>query len=103
MRKQVADVRDEGMRAMRNGYLIRSRNGGSPFARAVTTYCFCSSSSKLARSRRIMPAVPAVPMTMTGIHRCSSTETNFAKLIGRSMYSGSMSPPMEVPKTTLAK
>ena len=45
----------------------------------MTTYCFCSSSSKFARSRRIMPAVPDVPMTITGIHRCSSTERNLAQ------------------------
>src|SRR5204862_8285604 len=32
-----------GLSDMRNGYFTRSRKGGMPFARAVTTYCFCSS------------------------------------------------------------
>src|SRR5438067_3605476 len=40
--------------------LFRSRKAGMPLARAVTTYCFCSSSSRLARSRRIIAAVPEV-------------------------------------------
>src|SRR5215469_11792498 len=64
-----------GFRAIRNGYLNSTLRGGSPFARAVTTYCFCNSSSRLARNRRIMLAVPAVPMTMTGIQICASTES----------------------------
>ena len=93
----------KGLSDIRNGYFTSSRNGGSPFARPVTTYCFCSSSSRLARRRRIIAAVPEVPMTTTGIHRCSSTDRNFAQLIGRSMYSGSINPPIEVPNTTFAK
>ena len=35
-----------------------------------------------ARNLRIMPAVPEVPITTTGIQRCSSTERNLAPLIG---------------------
>src|SRR5579883_585029 len=58
-----------GLSASRKGYLTKARNGGSPLARAVITYCFCNSSSRLARRRRIMPAVPESPMTMTGIQR----------------------------------
>ena len=70
-----------GLSDIRSGYFTSSRNGGSPFARAVTTYCFWSSSRRFARSRRIMAAVPDVPITTTGIHRCSSTDTNFGQLI----------------------
>ena len=72
----------KGLSDMRSGYFTSSRNGGSPLARPVTTYCFCSSSRRFARRRRIIAAVPEVPMTTTGIHRCSSTERNFAQLIG---------------------
>ena len=67
---------------MRSGYLTSALNGCRPLARAVTTYCFCSSSSRLARSRRIMPAVPAVPMMITGIHRCARIDCALAQLIG---------------------
>ena len=49
-----------------------------------------------------MAAVPAVPITSTGTHRCSSTETNLPQLIGWSRYFGSTSPPIEVPNQTLA-
>ena len=89
--------------AIRKGYLRRSFPGGSPLARPVTTYCFSSSSSRLARRRRIMAAVPEVPITMTGIQRCSSTDINLALLQGWPMNSASMRPPMDVPKYTLAK
>ena len=89
--------------AFRNGYFSKRRNGGKPFARAVVTYCFCNSSSILARSRRIIPAVPEVPMTTTGIHKCSRTETTLSQLQGWSIYSGSIRPPIDVPNTTLAK
>src|SRR5215472_16985254 len=64
-REPISEI--NGLRAIRSGYLNRALSGGSPLARAVTTYCFCNSSSRLARNRRIMLAVPAVPMTMTGI------------------------------------
>ena len=30
----------KGLRDIRNGYFTSSRNGGSPFARPVATYCF---------------------------------------------------------------
>ena len=43
-----------GLSAMRSGYFTSSPPGGRPLAVAVTTYCFCSSSSRFARSRRIM-------------------------------------------------
>src|SRR6185295_4584785 len=92
-----------GLSAMRSGYFTSRRKGGMPLARAVTTYCFCSSSSRLARRRRIMPAVPEVPMTITGIQRCSSTERNLPQLQGWPRYSGSMMPPTERPNSTLAK
>src|SRR6266566_1490744 len=63
-----------GLSERRSGYLNNSLSGWRPLARAVTTYCFCNSSSRLARSRRIMLAVPAVPITMTGIQICARTE-----------------------------
>ena len=86
-----------GFSAIRRGYFSSARRGGSPLARAVTKYCFCSSSSRLARSRRIIEAVPEVPITITGIQRCSRTDCILAQLIGASMNSGSISPPIEVP------
>ncbi len=92
-----------GLSDMRSGYLISALNGERPLARAVTKYCFCSSSSRLARSRRIMPAVPAAPITKTGIQRCLSTETPLARLQGLSRYCGSINPPIEMPNLTLAK
>ena len=92
-----------GFSDMRSGYFTSSRNGGMPLARAVTTYCFCNSSSRLARRRRIMPAVPEVPITITGIQRCVSTEPNLAQLQALSRYSGSMMPPIARPNSTLAK
>src|SRR5438132_526729 len=63
-----------GLSARRSGYLNSSLTGGTPLARAVTTYCFCNSSKRLARSRRIMLARPAVPITMTGIPTSARTE-----------------------------
>src|SRR5579872_1454199 len=63
-----------GFSAIRSGYFSSTRRGGKPLARAVTTYCLCSSSSRLARNRRIMLAVPAVPMTTTGTHIWAMTE-----------------------------
>ena len=92
-----------GLSDIRSGYFTRSRNGGSPLARPVTTYCFWSSSRRFARRRRIIAAVPEVPMTTTGIHRCSSTDTNFGQLMGWSTNSGSIRPPIDVPNTTFAK
>src|SRR6202007_3090243 len=71
-----------GLRAIRSGYLNNTLRGGNPLARAVTTYCFCNSSSRLARNRRIMLAVPAVPMTMTGIQRWPATENTLEILQG---------------------
>ena len=50
-----------------------------------------------------MPAVPEVPITITGIHRCSSTERALPQLQGSPRYSGSMMPPIERPNCTLAK
>src|SRR5436190_16228489 len=66
-----------GLSERRSGYLNNSLSGWRPLARAVTTYCFCNSSSRLARSRRIMLAVPAVPITMTGIQICARTDIAF--------------------------
>jgi hypothetical protein len=56
----------------------------------------------LARSRRIIPAVPLVPMTTTGIQLCSSTDFTLSHDHGLPMYSGAIKPPMLVPNTTLA-
>ncbi len=71
-----------GLSAMRSGYLNNALNGCRPLARAVTTYCFCNSSSRLARRRRIMAAVPAEPMTMTGIQICAISDNTFPQLHG---------------------
>ena len=49
------------------------------------------------------PAVPDVPITMTGIHRWWSTDSAFARLQGCPMNSGSMMPPIDSPNWTLAK
>src|SRR3984893_3344339 len=73
-----------GLSERRSGYLNSSLTGGTPLARAVTTYCFCNSSSRLARSRRIMLAVPAVPITMTGIQICANTDMILAHVHGAS-------------------
>src|SRR5882672_11475419 len=87
-----------GLSDMRSGYLRSSRPGGRPLARPVTTYCLCSSSSRLARSLRIMAAVPELMITSVGISRCWRTEWNFPQLEGWSMYGGSIRPPMEMPR-----
>ena len=50
-----------------------------------------------------MPAVPEVPITITGIHRCDNTDMNLAQLIGWSRYCGSIMPPIDRPNCTLAK
>lgn len=50
-----------------------------------------------------MPAVPAVPMTMTGMIRCSAIDLALAQLIGASRYSGAIRCPMDVPNHWLAK
>ena len=93
----------KGLSAMRIGYFINRRNRGIPLARAVVTYCFCSSSSRLARRRRIMPAVPEVPITSTGIHRWESTDIILSMDQDLPRYSGSMIPPTARPNSTLAK
>jgi hypothetical protein len=55
-RQQVADVGDERVeRHAQRVFHAAARPCGRPLARAVVTYCFCSSSSRLARRRRIMP------------------------------------------------
>ena len=69
------------LRLMRSGYFTSALKGGTPLARAVVTYCFCSSSSRLARMRRIMAAVPEVPITMVGTMRCSIIDQNLPQLI----------------------
>ena len=45
-----------------------------------------------------MPAVPDVPITITGMMRCWVTDPNLPQLIGWSMYSGSIRPPIDRPK-----
>src|SRR3546814_1958061 len=67
--------------------LFRSAfSGDSPLARAVTKYCFCISSSMLARSRRIIAAVPAEPITSIGIHRRSEEHTSELQSLMRNSY-----------------
>ena len=50
-----------------------------------------------------MPAVPAVPTMMTGIHRCSRIDLALAQLIGSLRYSASIRWPIDVPNQMLAK
>ncbi len=93
----------KGLIARRRGYLSRSLTGPTPLARPVMTYCFCSSSKRLARKRRIIEAVPEVPMTTTGTQRWAKIDATLPQLQGWSMYTGSMRPPIEVPNQTLAE
>src|SRR5688572_4587542 len=93
----------KGLSEMRSGYLMSKRPGGRPLARPVVTYCLLSSSSRLARSRRIMPAVPGRPITSTGIHRCDRIDWNLSQLHAAPMYCGSIKPPIEMSKYSLAK
>src|SRR5688572_13808076 len=93
----------KGLSEMRSGYLMSNRPGGRPLARPVVTYCLLSSSSRLARSRRIMPAVPGRPITSTGIHRCDRIDWNLSQLHAAPMYCGSIKPPIEMSKYSLAK
>ena len=92
-------VLTSGFRATRTGYLSSSRQYAKPFARAVMTYCLRISSSRFARMTRIIPAVPDVPMTITGIHRCHSRSTNRANDQLAFWNSGENSPPALTPNT----
>src|SRR3546814_14152511 len=83
---------------MRSGYLRTAFSGDSPLARAVTKYCFCISSSMLARSRRIIAAVPAEPITSIGIHRWFTPDTTLAADPGAPLYCGSIRPPVDNPQ-----
>ena len=89
--------------AMRSGYFLSTLPGASPLARAVTTYCFCNSSSRLARSVRTMPAVPAVPMITTGIQMCDRIERNLSQLIASPRNCWSIRLPIDTPNQMLAK
>ena len=92
-----------GLSAMRSGYLTSRRASRRPLARAVVTYCLCSSSRRLARNRRIIAAVPAVPMTTVGTIRCARIDSALATLQGWPIYSGAISPPTDRPNQRLAK
>ena len=87
-----------GFRAIRTGYLKRSFVSASPFARAVITYCFRSSSNKLPLRTRMSPAMPAVPITTTATQMCWNRSPSFAKLQAASAYSGEKSPVIAMPK-----
>ena len=54
--------------------------------------------SRVARIVLMRPAVPAVPMTMTGTIRCLKRSQIFLRLHAASSYSGEKSPPGEMPK-----
>ena len=79
-----------GFTAMRTGYLNSSLLSPTPLVRAVTTYCLGSSSSSVARSTRIMPAVP---ITISGSGRCLNRSTTLPRLHDASAYSGLNRPP----------
>ncbi len=83
-----------GFIATRSGYFSRTWRSVKPFARAVTTYGLCSSSSRFARMTRTRAAVPAIASTTPGIGRCWSRSMTFPKLHAASMYSRENSPPM---------
>ena len=92
-------VLTKGFMAIRTGYFISSLKGGTPFARAVVTYGFCSSSSRFARINRIVMAMPDVPTTMMGIQMWASKSTKRGQLHGAFRYSGEKRPPALTPKT----
>ena len=71
-----------GLSAMRTGYFISSRPSPIPLARAVITYWRRSSSSRLPRITRTISAVPAVPITSSGIGRCASRSSTLPMLHG---------------------
>ena len=50
-----------------------------------------------------MPAVPEVPITITGIHKWDSIDANLGQLMGWFRNSGPIMPPMDKPNCTLAK
>ena len=54
-------VLSSGLIAMRTGYFITSFHSDMPLARAVITYCLWSSSSRLLRTTRMVPAGVAQP------------------------------------------
>ena len=87
-----------GLMAMRSGYLNSRRPSSSPLARPVSTYCLRSSSSSAARITRIRPAVPAVPITTSGIGRCLRKSNSLARFQGENSNSGENSPPTLQPR-----
>jgi hypothetical protein len=91
-------VLTNGLSAMRTGYLSTSVRSSRPLARAVSTYGRWSSSSRFARMIRISPAVPPMPSTTIGIHRCCAKSTRRPMLHGLLAYSGENSPPTVMPK-----
>ena len=72
--------------------------GAMPLARAVTTYGLLSSSSRLLRMILIRLAVPEVPSTTAGTHKCCNTSRAFPILQGASWYSVEIRPPTLWPK-----
>ena len=62
----------KGFRQILTGYLNNTFELDRPLLRAVTTYCFSSSSRSVARSTRMRPAEPPVATTNTGIGKCLS-------------------------------
>ena len=84
-----------GFRAIRNGYFKINFHSLTPFARAVITYSFSNSSKSKLLYILIIPAVPAVPITITGTGKCFNKSKNFGKLHSTRRYSGENKPPGE--------
>ena len=82
-----------GLMAMRTGYLNRMRRSATPLARAVITYWRDSSSDSELRRMRISPAVPAVPITISGTGKCFIRSQTRARLHGAARNSGENRPP----------
>ena len=89
-------VLTNGLTANRTGYLNKSLLSETPLALAVITYCFPSSSRRHARIIRMSPAVPAVPITITGTQSRLSIFPILARLQAASTYSGEKRPVMGI-------
>ena len=74
-----------GFSAVRIGYLSMTFHTGSPFAKAVSTYGLFNSSSMLARTILVSPAMPSVPRMIAGTHMCFSRSQNLPQLHGAVM------------------
>ena len=82
--KDMPRLLTNGFNAIRTAWRRTTIRSVSPLDRAVVTKGWPSMSSRLPLMTRIVAAVPAVPMTMMGIHRFFARSRAFAKLHGAS-------------------